>query len=365
MPMKKLTSYFVGVIVVVLACIPPIDFAFRLPGEYFPWLMVLVIYAGIYLFWLPVGWFVRSVAMLSLLNCFLSAAPVASFISYVWVVAVLYFWAACMYMSRTGSVIAMLRCLLAVNCLFFGLQMLGLDTLLNFHKQICFGVIGQHMQSASFSVILASALMVGGPWVLIFPFITSIFCNSAGAFISAVAGLLVTVLSRRRLPAFFFLGMIGCGVFIAWLIITGKLSANMTMDSGRWGAWVKTVDLANRKWLTGWGIGTYKILFPVLGNMRSYPWKTAHNCFVQMYFETGIIGVSLMIGYILNLVINLIKLTNRAVFRRQAKWCLAGLAMISVNMCFHFPTRMIQSALLIVFFLSICQKVVNNGKLKD
>lgn len=349
----------------VLACIPPIDFAVTTPGEYFPWLIVLAIFIGLYLFWLPVGWFIRMVSLLSLFNCFLSSAPLASFISYVWVVAVCYFWAACMYMNQTGSVIGMLRCLLLVNTIFFGMQMLGQDTLLNFHEQICFGVVGQHMQSASFSVVLASTLMIGGPLILIFPAVVSIFCNSAGAFISTLAGLLVVVIDRRRLPAFLLLLVLGISIFVAWLVITGKLQQNMSMGSGRWGCWVKSFELANQKWLTGWGIGTYKILFPVLGNMVAFPWKTAHNCWIQMYFETGVIGISMMVGCFGSCTVQLLKLCRRAAHRQQAQWCLSGLVMIMVNMCFHFPTRMIQSVLLIVLFLSICQKVVNNGKLQD
>lgn len=363
--MKMLTSYLIGAIVVMLACVPPIEFAFRMPGEYFPWMMVLVIFAGIYLFWLPAGRFVRMVAVLSLLNCFLSSAPLASFISYVWVVAVCYFWLLCKCTRELFPVVSMLRCLLAVNCIFFAMQLTGHDTLLNFGRQICFGVVGQHMQSASFSVILAATLFTWGPWVLAFPLVVSIFCNSAGAFISAVAGLLVLVIDRRRLPAFFILGAIGISVFIAWLVITGKGHANMSMDTGRWGAWTKAIELGNRRWLTGWGIGTFKILFPILGNMKAYPWKTAHNCWIQMYFETGILGLGMMVGCFATMAAELIKLTRRSVLRRQARWCLAGLVMIAVNMCFHFPTRMIQSVLLIVLFLSICQKVVNNGKLKD
>lgn len=359
--MNNICAYIVGVLMVVLACIPPINFIIIAPGEYFPFLMALAGFAAFFLLFIKTRLIIKALAIMGFVNCFFSAAPLVSFVAFISLMAVFYFFVLCEHIKNYDPIWKMLKCLLLLHLFFFLMQAIRHDVLFNYSERICFGIVGQHMQSASFSVILAATLLPTLPQAIGFPFIISIICNSAGAFISAVVGAVSLVSNRWNAKVVVEWLIFGFLVFMLWMIIGGKLAENMNMGGGRLGVWASTLKLAGQRWFLGWGIGTYKVIFPALGGIETIPWKTTHNCWIQIFFETGIIGFTLISGYCLYLVLNLIQLTKRAIFKSKAIACLSGLAMIGVNMMIHFPTRQIQCVLLIIFFISYVQKVVDNG----
>ena len=106
------------------------------------------------------------------------------------------------------------------------------------------------------------------------------------------------------------------------------------------------------------GFGTFKGLFPALGGMVAIPWKTAHNCWLQIFFEGGGLWLTVAFGYFMSLAVRL--------FRNGGTYsCFIGLMMIGANMMIHFPTRMIQTVLLIIFFCAYCEGVLKNGRIKN
>ena len=125
---------------------------------------------------------------------------------------------------------------------------------------------------------------------------------------------------------------------------------------------ISAMKMSLTHWATGWGVGTFKAVFSSLGGLKSQPWMMAHNCWVQMIFELGyFLSISVIIYYIY-LVTSIFKLFRRAILRRESQICLIGLLMIGTNMMFHFPTRMIQTVLIIIFFLAYCQGVIYDGR---
>ena len=360
--MKNIQSYIVGAILVAFATLPYVNIKVMAPGEYFPWLFFLVGVAGMYLMFLKINAFVKAAALLGLFNAFLSSAPLVSFLAYFSLIAACYFYYLCTRINNFEIVFKMLQALLFFNAFMFLMQAIGHDPLMNFQESIYFGTVGQHMQSASFTVILAAVLVQHNPGNLFFPFITSMICNSAGAFISAASGLIPLCYKKFNRSFVIQLAIVLALVFSLWMAISGKFIENISLGGGRLGVWLATVKLGQQNLWFGWGMGTYQYIFPAIGGINTIPWKTTHNCWLQIFFEMGLTGLALVIGYAAYLVSNLVHLLHRAIFRHKAAACLSGLAMIGINMMFAFPTRMIQCVLLIIFFMAYCQKVIDYGK---
>ena len=111
-------------------------------------------------------------------------------------------------------------------------------------------------------------------------------------------------------------------------------------------------------------MGTYKFLFPVWGKDVAFGitdewrreglkgnwlcWPQAHNCPLQILFEIGFLGLAIMASFIGFIGYRLYKLKKTTL--------LSGLVILLTIMCFHFPTRMIQTVPMIILFLAICQK---------
>ena len=318
--------------------------------------------AGMYLTFLRVPLIVKISSVGFFIGCFLSASPYTSFTSYISFVACLYFFCICWRFVDHQIVMRMLAPLIILNILLMAFQAWRSDSLLNFGGVMSsYGTVGQYMQMASFSVILSAALLSFSPVNLLFPVIATFFCNSAGALLSAIAGAGVFLFSyHKEIAAKIFVPLLA--IFLIFAFSTGKIQSNISSKNGRLNTWSKTIELANERPWAGWGPCTYKYLFPAMCGIDSLSWKMAHNCWLQILFEYGRIGLAVFIGYFVYLFISLFRIMSRAIFRPQAVSCLAGLAMISINMMIHFPTRMIQTVLIILFFLAYCEGVISHAR---
>ena len=365
--MRYIKPYIVGIMISVLALIPPINFAVKAPSEYWPYMVILAGFAGFYILFLRTNYAIKFIAVAGFINCFFSIAPYISFTAYISLLACCYFYVLCQRVQDYEPIFKVLQCLMLFVGFMLVMQTLQMDVLLNMGRAFsrgdnyCFGVIGQRMQSASFAVILSAALMPKSAYYSLFPLGVSFICNSAGGFLCASFGL-IAYLHRKWKKRFLIIlpGMLVI-IFLCWLVVSGKYNANTNATGGRLAVWIASLKMAIQRPLMGWGMSTYKGVFPALGGITGIPWKTAHNCWVQMIFEFGFPIALTVMGYFGYLMIQLARLTRRALFRTQAFRLLGGLVMISLNMCFHFPTRMAQTVLIMIFFLAYVQKFIDLG----
>lgn len=108
--------------------------------------------------------------------------------------------------------------------------------------------------------------------------------------------------------------------------------------------WLQTFKDGLQYPFTGWGMGTYKIIFhTVHGNNF---WQ-AHNDWLQMVYEVGYIAIIPILAY----VIYLLKITKKNPLLSS------GLIVLGVIMFFHFPMRMFQTPLVMIAWLAYCEKV--------
>ena len=381
--METVKSYIAAGLMLMAGLMPGINYSLPMDAKYWHWWVLIAGFMGFYTLFLRVPVIIKFVSVGSFILCFFSAAPSISFTQYIIVSMCCYFYILCLNIKDYSLINKCLQCLLLFHLLFFFLQVFNADSLLNFgakgrfydnygaiQNPFNYGILGQNMQSASFIAILSAALTPFRAINLIAPFITSAICNSAGAFLSVSVGAMTYLFSKVNKKTVIEISAFLFFVFFMWLIISNKFFANINMTStfsgegyygGRLFVWIKSIELSLEHPFVGYGIGTYKGIFPALSGMHSIPWKTAHNCWIQMVFETGFIFSSVLFTYYFYLLFKMGKLIKVKDHRDMAWKCLAGLLIIGTNMIFHFPTRQIQTVFIIIFFLAYCQKVVYEG----
>lgn len=331
---------------VVLGLIPPIDcFVRNPPNEY--WILMILIagFFGLFTIFVKTEVWVPVIAIVCFLNCFFSSIPYVSFTSYVNIILCCYLYIVCSkiedwdFLFKGAQTIVILNILLIVMALFHKDNLMNLGM---FHVEH-FGSIGQHMQMASFSVILTSLLLIFNKWNIFFPFILSFVCNSVWTLVTVGVGATFYCFKFSKTIASWCV-LLFCVLTFVMLLQHNKVIANLDKNSGRLTVWEKSIELANQRPLTGWGIGSYKDLFPSLSGMKCIPYRTAHNFIVQLIFEVGYPLTGCLLFALGCLLFRL--------FISEQWLLLSGLSMIITDALVHFPDRMIQTVPLIILFLA-------------
>jgi len=346
--MKKYIPHLISIPIILLALIPPIDFKIPAPtNNWWSYFILIVSFFGLSILFIKTNWFIKSIAVFAFLNCFLSSCPTFSFNAYVSIVGCLWFYILCTKIEDWGFVSKVLWTILLLNVFLMVMQAFGKDTLLNFGRDEVegFGVVGQHMQMGSFSVILAAMLLPCGAAVLLFPIMTAFFCTSAWSIFACLIGGFIYFFPKNKEGSIQLL-ILGLLCFVIYADVTGKF-ANFGANQ-RWDVWAKTIVLANKHPFTGWGGGMFQHIFPALSGMTCIPWKTAHNFWVQLLFEWGYPGLFLVVGGQIWLFVRL-----------WGRWAvLAAYCMILTDMMVHFPDRVLNCVPIMILFLAYCEYVI-------
>jgi len=246
------------------------------------------------------------------------------------------------------------------------MQLFGRDTLLNFRETIpdilhgkltpILGTIGNKMIFSSFVCILAPFLIFNPiNWFALI--LVSFITWSSGAVLSICVGLTVYSANKfKRFRKLIIILALLIPLLFAWQ--TGKIKT-FSSKAGRLPVYLKTLQLSIER-PQGYGVGTYKILFPILCGdeiriqQPGKEWNTCHNDWLQILFETGFIGFFLLIGWVVSIVKNVLNDANYVK--------LTGLLIIATNMLVHFPQRMCMSVLIMLAFLAYCSQGEEYGK---
>lgn len=298
------------------------------------------------------------------ISCFFSKAPYLSFTSYISFIAVAYYYLLCLQLKDFVFVSKIAQAIFFLNIILLVVQQFGKDTLLNFGREIpvTFGTIGNPMWLGSLLACLSPFLFISSRFNAIPLGIALFLAHSVGAMLSLLAGLALLWLPRKRL--WLLVPILAVFLFLA------KDKINIQYKAGRWPVWKRTIQLINQHPFVGWGPGTYKVIFPVLskdvaggipgpweyegtkGNWIA--WRQAHNCFLQIAFETGYLGFGLFSAFIGLIIYKLWKLAKT----KSREIALSGMAIIFVNMMVHYPSRQIQIVLYLIVFLAYCNNLI-------
>jgi len=352
--MKKIIPILAIIPMVFFALTPPIEFALdcTINSTFWLWMTFVSGFFAFLFLYHKVSVWLKLFVIWCFVSCFISKAPYMTFTMFWSLIICSYYYALCTKIEDFTLAKKSIQAIFFVLVLLIIMQLFGLDTLLNFNQKtpVIFATIGNRMIASSFICVLG-AFLIFTPlnWGLLI--LISFVSWSSGSVLSIGAGLATYLWMKfRRLRI--ILAILAILAPIVFAYKTGDFS-KAALRAGRLPVYKKTLELSIKR-PQGYGIGTYKILFPVMCGReinKQNPgkmWDTTHNDWLQILFETGFPGTILLLGWLVSIVRKI---------RDPVK--LAGLAILAVNMAVHFPTRMIQSAFIILMFLAYCSKEEN------
>ena len=298
----------------LILCPPiPLDINVRV-NHFWIWLVVASIFFSIYFSVFKTNLFLKIFLFVAALNIFFSQTPFISQFAFVEIVLCAYIYLACSRIRDWRPVFNTLWCVLVVECILLFSQIIYKDSLLNFglKQNICALSVGNPMQARSFFLILSAILIQD----------RRIKVNVRWIFICLIP---------LTIWYFFFHNVYN------------------SFPQIRWPIWKHTLKLSLAHPFMGWGLGSYKIIFPVLLNpickaisKEQGLFYNAHNFWLQLFFETGLIGVSVISGFMVILLWKCLK---------NGRMILA-FVLINYSLTVHFPDRQFHTVFLLIIFIA-------------
>ncbi len=364
--MKRLSGYSIATIIAIAALIPPNFYEIKCATNTTAWLWGALIsgfLAFMFLFTKSNGW-VKALVLYCFINCFFSRAPHISFTMFFSVIVCAYFYLLCLHNEGWTIILNTIQSLFLLSTLLIVMQAFKCDTLLNFDRSrvVFYGSINNTMMLASYITCLAPFLIIRNKYYIIPVLAIAVMSNSAGMVLSLAAGIVAYAIFKVKNKI--ALVVVTTGVLLAGLIYTYcDLSfGGFFIGSGaRFPVWGKTLELLRENPYSGFGIGTFKALFPVLsegmmpaGNSLWHSWLRPHNCWIQFMFELGYVGFIIVLGFV-GYLIHLFKKSEKT---NMVILAISGLAIIGVNMIWHFPTRLTQIVLILICYLAFFERLM-------
>lgn len=368
--LKRVSGYLVATIIAIAALIPPKFYEIKCTAHTTAWIWAVLI-AGFLAFmflFCKANILVKGLVLYSFINCFLGSAPYISFTMYLSVIACAYFYLLCLKIEDWSTMLKTIQSLFLLTALLLIMQALKKDTLLNFTRDtsVYFGTINNKMMLSSYIVCLTPFLIIRNKYYIVPVLVIAAISESAGMVLSLTAGIVFYLLFKIKNKV----ALITVIAVILMIAFTYTYYDRSSIDffnaSGtRIPAWLKTVELTQERPFFGYGIGTFKVLFPVLSNGmivndgdKWLSFLRTHNCWLQLLFELGFAGFILILG----LVGRIIWKFKQARKTEPVLISMAGLVIYSVNMSVHFPTRMIQIVLILIGYLAYFEIVTNQNQ---
>lgn len=372
----KIIKYLIAIPLTAIALLPWINIKIPLlvNSEFWFWMILINGFLSFAFLYSKAGIPEKLIIVYSFINCFFSKAPHLSFTAQTLLIIMAYFYLLCLELKDYRFIFRTIQCIFLVNMVLILNQMAGRDVLLNFGKDIptYIGNIGNPMILSSFLVILGSFLIIYRPLNLVLIAIIAFIFNSTGATLSLIVagGTYIYCKFKKRGKQIVFVSLT---ILITCFVADNKIEEFYQLKGGRFPIWRKTVELTNQHPITGWGIATYKVIFPQLSKemCSTYygmpgpwefegttgvwvAWRQTHNCWLQILFEMGYIGFALFLIYVGSLIYYFIVAQKSKIVMLS----FAGLVMIGANMMIHFPTRTLQCVPIIVCFVAYYKRVM-------
>jgi O-antigen ligase len=172
------------------------------------------------------------------------------------------------------------------------------------------------------------------------------------------------------------LGMAGAllfGLFLGVILLGGEFSINRFIDSvntddpttGRSHFWSVTVDIIKAHPFLGTGLGAFGVIYTRYDSRNGlYRLEQAHNDYLQIFSDAGIVGAVLAFSFVLLLFYKgFSRARSRDDFRRGvALAALSGCFAVLVHSFFDFTLHTTSNALL---FLVLAAIATMNGRVED
>lgn len=213
------------------------------------------------------------------------------------------------------------------------------------------GFLDNSMISGTFLAVVSPFFLAPRWWVALVPLLVGIFLTgSEGSLVTALVTIGFTAWriygKRRWWRAVWVSGSLASAGAAAWLILAQRAATDhwlLIQGNSRilvWGATLKLIFLDWVNCLTGWGWSKFSPAFQgivkhweiVPANMK---WAHTHNDYLQLWFETGLVGLLLAFGFVVHTLVRVVKKASP-----EASWWLgAGLSWLIVSF-WSFPNQL-------------------------
>lgn len=152
--------------------------------------------------------------------------------------------------------------------------------------------------------------------------LAQVLTTSRSGWIGTAATLaLIGILVDRRILIALFGGMT-VSLISLWQVLLPRLQTFLNADfhsnRNRMLVWRSALDMIRERPLTGWGPGTWQVVYPKFENpiiLESLP--HAHNMYLMIGAEFGLIALIVLLGVFLSLVVKTIRATAATPWRRH------------------------------------------------
>ena len=399
---KKVLSYGVGLSLGLLIVAPMIVYTIPLIVNSYHWLYLVCASGllGMFLLTTRLHALLKVLTVYLFCNCFISQVPYLSFNAFILIVASMHLFllfSKCDY----GPILRFVEAAFWFQVILSTFQLLGMDSLVNFRgidfsigatgeiladpaiitPPVVMGTVMQYMRMATTFAIMAPFLLIKSKWYLV-PLLVICIASKSSTFAFSL-GLWSAVYlffktsgnskakrtTRKILFSFLALTLVSYAAY-DWGSFRGAI---IPSNGGRLISWAYVIktwlfDLSgaqagslasmngpfNAVWfLFGHGMDTFLPLFPFYKHDMN-PFPQAHNDWFQIAWETGIVGFGFLVSYC--------AIIARRLLKYRLFNLLAGSALIASVMFLSFPTRMTQTMFLIIAYLALCQKAVDDEK---
>jgi O-antigen ligase/Tfp pilus assembly protein PilF len=147
---------------------------------------------------------------------------------------------------------------------------------------------------------------------------------------------------------------------------------NQALESGslRLAIWQNTMEMIKKKPFTGYGLGNHKIYYPLFHTIavkenkfsEDHQLVHVHNDFLQLFSETGVIGIIAVFIVFLSFFAIIVKLLRTHIDSAffPAMGIGVSAAGILINSCFSFPFEMPIPPLILMIYFSISLCLLQN-----
>jgi len=392
--MKKILSHISGIFLALLIIHPIIDYRIPMMVNSWHWLYLVIASSlfGFYLLWQDLSKPLKILAVYLFVNAFFSQVPYLGFNAYIVIVFSFYFYLLTQK-CEADIILRWIETAFWVQVALSIFQIAGMDKLLCFDRAfeldemtlqirpisqdipryVMFGTVMQYMRYASLLAVMSPFLILKNKKYAFILIPLCLISESSTFALSLITYFSVSYffkIKNKRNLLFIYapLAVLAAGLYaaydwgsfrgaiipsnggrlITWLVIL-KTWVMDTAHAVKIGPWDISGPFNWQWFLMGHGIDTFLPLFPIYKHDLN-PFPQAHNSWLQMAWETGLIGAGLIIAYCASLV--------RRLYRVKAFELIAGLSSFGVNMFFAFPDRMMQTCLLLVYYLAYCEVII-------
>jgi O-antigen ligase len=377
----------ISIPLILLAVFPPFQFNIFIFNNTLLWhiLVLSSAFLAFYLCTLKVNLPVKLLVAYSFINCLFSQAPYIAFTAFISLIFCAYFYYACTQIRDWDFMEGIIKSILLINLVLLISSFYGHDTLLNFGRiaPVNYGTIGNKMQLGTFAIVLGLFLLSKSLKYLIPIAAIAVMVKSNGAILALLAFGTVYLFLKAKDIKTKALVILTPAVVVAYMVMFsvikwGKYTLISAFFYARWPVWVKAIKLTLAHPFLGYGIGTFKSIFPGLqqiGILTTKPgynyvavsgsketwglegyWFTAHSSYIQWFFEMGGIGELLILALLIYLIKLFLSVKDVTQYRIKPQLLFASLIMLLTVKMVHFPDRMIQGPLILSAFLAYYER---------